>query len=381
MQKANTTVSVPANVITADAADTLELGLLDLVVILGRRKRLLCYFLLFGGAASVILALLLPNTYTATAVIVPPQQPQSTATALLGQLAPLAAMAGRDLGIKALSPGEQYVALLQSRTISDNLIARFHLRSIYRASTNTDARDRLIARTDFTTGKGALITITVKDTDQRRASDLAAAYVEELAQLNARFAVTEAGERRAFLESRMKDERRALADAEVAFQKSQVKSGIVHIDSQAQVTIAAIAQLRAQIAAGEVAIQQIRLGATANNPAVIQSETELSGLRSQLRKLQVNTPRSAGDPILPTGALPEAGLDYLRLLRELKYHEFLFEMLSKQYEAACLDESKAAPAIQVVDRPIPPDKRSGPYRSLIVIVGLVLSAIAAFVYA
>jgi tyrosine-protein kinase Etk/Wzc len=60
-------------------------------------------------------------------------------------------------------------------------------------------------------------------------------------------------------------------------------------------------------------------------------------------------------------------LQYGRKLREVKYSETLFEMLAKQYEAARLDESKAAAVIQVVDPAVEPDRKSSPRRSLIVL--------------
>jgi uncharacterized protein involved in exopolysaccharide biosynthesis len=49
----------------------------------------------------------------------------------------------------------------------------------------------------------------------------------------------------------------------------------------------------------------------------------------------------------------------------VKYHETLFDLLSRQYEAARIDEAKAAPIIQVVDWAVPPERKSGPHRSLI----------------
>jgi uncharacterized protein involved in exopolysaccharide biosynthesis len=66
----------------------------------------------------------------------------------------------------------------------------------------------------------------------------------------------------------------------------------------------------------------------------------------------------------------------------VKYHESLFELLSKQEAAARIDEARSAPIIQVVDRAIPPDKRSGPPRALIIlglsIAGLMIGAGLAF---
>ena len=82
---------------------------------------------------------------------------------------------------------------------------------------------------------------------------------------------------------------------------------------------------------------------------------------------------------MPAGLVPEKGLEYARKLREVQYHRTLYELLSKQYEAARRDEAKSAPVIQVVDRAVPPDKKSGPPRMLITLgFGFVGFCIACF---
>jgi tyrosine-protein kinase Etk/Wzc len=50
----------------------------------------------------------------------------------------------------------------------------------------------------------------------------------------------------------------------------------------------------------------------------------------------------------------------------LKYHEMLFEFLSKQFEAARLDEAKDSVVVQVVDAAVEPERKSGPMRLAIV---------------
>jgi uncharacterized protein involved in exopolysaccharide biosynthesis len=57
----------------------------------------------------------------------------------------------------------------------------------------------------------------------------------------------------------------------------------------------------------------------------------------------------------------------VRKLRDLKYSEAIFELMAKQYEVARLDEAKDMALIQFVDRAVPPDKKTRPYRSLIVL--------------
>ena len=55
-------------------------------------------------------------------------------------------------------------------------------------------------------------------------------------------------------------------------------------------------------------------------------------------------------------------MEYVRKEREVKYHEALFDMLSRQYEAARLDEARDAPVLQVLDPASYPDTKSSPKR-------------------
>jgi hypothetical protein len=92
----------------------------------------------------------------------------------------------------------------------------------------------------------------------------------------------------------------------------------------------------------------------------------LASLREQLAKLG-GSEDNAGELMMPTGRVPAAGLEYARKLRDVKYSETIFDILARQFEVAKLDEAREGALIQVVDAAIPPDKRSSPKRSVIVI--------------
>jgi uncharacterized protein involved in exopolysaccharide biosynthesis len=74
--------------------------------------------------------------------------------------------------------------------------------------------------------------------------------------------------------------------------------------------------------------------------------------------------------------VPELQLEYVRKEREVKYHEALFDMLSRQYEAARLDEARDAPVLQVLDAASYPDTKSSPKRSYYMAGGLAFGFIA-----
>jgi uncharacterized protein involved in exopolysaccharide biosynthesis len=87
----------------------------------------------------------------------------------------------------------------------------------------------------------------------------------------------------------------------------------------------------------------------------------------------------------PKGKLTEAGLAYVRNLRDVKYNETIFDILARQFEIAKLDEAKEGSLVQVVDPAVLPDRKSSPKRSLIVlvstIVGFFLGILAALLQA
>ena len=345
--------------------------LFDFLLVISESRRTIgicmLIFVVLGGA----ICLLAKPTFSASSLILPPQQGQSLAT-MMGQLSALASLTGGGGlgGSNPLkTPVDMYIGMLESRTIADHLISRFHLQDLYKTRKMEDTRTELKSNTRFLAGKDGLIHIIVEDHDPNRASEMANAYVDELYSLNSHLATTEAAQRRVFFDQELADEKSALAIAENELKQTAEKTGIIHLGGQAESIIRSLAVLRAEIASREVQINSMRIFATDQNPVAIRAQEEIKSLREQLDKLEKD-PRNPqlSNPIgIPAGRVPAVSLEYARKLREVKYHETLFELLAKQYEAARIDEAKAAPIIQVVDRAVPPDKKSGPHRSLILL--------------
>jgi uncharacterized protein involved in exopolysaccharide biosynthesis len=71
------------------------------------------------------------------------------------------------------------------------------------------------------------------------------------------------------------------------------------------------------------------------------------------------------------------------LSRDAKIKDMLFELLTKEYEIAKIEEAKSMPTIQVLDRAVVPEKRCKPKRKQMVVLagitGLFVSVLAAFV--
>jgi tyrosine-protein kinase Etk/Wzc len=260
-----------------------EISLLDLSIVIVRNRWLIAKIAIAAALVGVITSLLLPTRYTASTSILPPQQGSSAGAALmaqLGNLGSVASLAGGSLGLK--NPNDLQVAMLKSRTVEDAMLDRFHLIDLYKSKRRSDARKKFEGFVDIDNGaKDGLIRISITDGDPRRAADMANGYVQEFKRLTATLAITEASQRRLFFEQQLSQAKDNLTQAEEELKKTELKTGLIHLDSQARATIELIAGLRAQIAAKEVQINSMRSYATSENPELQLAEQELAGLKSQ----------------------------------------------------------------------------------------------------
>ena len=349
-----------------------ELTFLDFLIIVTRRKRFIGMVTVIFTVSALLIAFLLPQEYTATVIILPPQGNPSMGSMLSSQIAGMSAvssMASSALGLK--NTNEMYVSMLKSRSVEDSVIKRYELMAEYHKSYLVDARKALErhAKIDGST-KDGLIRLNFSDRSPGRAAEIANGYVEQFRTLSQHLAITEASQRRVIFEAQLDKTKNDLANADEALKRTQLATGMVQVDSQARALIDSAARLRAQVVAKQVQIEAMRSYAGAENPALTQAQGELDGLRSQFEKL-VGSKGSTGDDLfLPKGAVPQAGLEYVRRLRDVKYYEAIFDVLARQLELAKLDEAKEGAFIQVVDPAVPPEQKSFPKRGLITIAGI-----------
>lgn len=347
-------------------------GLVDILIALAKRKKQLFYVPIGIAVLTAAVSLLLPNVYSAGAKLLPPQQPQSGAAALLSQLGGVAgAVAGG--GIK--NPNDLYVGILKSRTVADRLIERFQLKKVYDTDSMERARSTLEQNTTVTAGKDGLITIGVEDRNQELVAKIANAYIEELLNLTKTLAITEASKRRVFFERQFEATKNNLASAESALKGALDARGVISVDSESRAMLETVGRLRAQVSAKEIQLNSMSAFVTANNPDYKRVEEELSSLRAELSKLENGRGEGNGNP----GAVDrqdKTGLTNIKLLRDVKYYQMLYELLAKQYEAARLDEAKDPSIVQVLDSAVVPEKKTRPKRALIVIFAYLIAFFA-----
>jgi uncharacterized protein involved in exopolysaccharide biosynthesis len=352
-----------------------QLDMLGVMIFLAKHKKTVFGIPLAAAAIAVAVSFALPNTYKATTKLLPPQQAQSSAMALLSQLGGIAGMATGGGGLK--NPNDMYVAMLQSRTIEDRLIDRFNLKQVYKVDLREQARESLENNSDVISGKDGLISIEVESQDPKLAASLANAYVEELLKLTKVLAVTEASQRRVFFERQLETTKNNLAAAEAALKHGLDTHGVISVDADSRAVLETGGRLRAQISLKEIQLNSMRAFVTNENPDFKRTEEELKSLRAELSRLE----NGRGTSATGNDKADDSGLASIKVLRDVKYQQMLYELLAKQYEIARLDEAKDSAIIQVLDPAAEPERKFKPKRGIIVLVSTFAAFALALVYA
>jgi capsule polysaccharide export protein KpsE/RkpR len=343
---------------------------------------------LAGMLLSTLVAFLIPSRFDSTTRLMPPEQMNSGMAMIeaiaggrgnsdlsSGLSSGLGGIAGDLLGLK--SSGGLFIGILESRTIQDDIIAKFGLQRMYREKYLEDARNRLRMNTDISEDrKSGMISIQVTDRDPRRAASIAEEYVAELNQVVNLLNTSSARRERVFLEERLGQVRLDLAAAEKGFSEFASKNAAIDIEAQGKVMLGSAAELEGQMIAGKTELEALKQIYSDNNVRVRATRAKVDELQRQLQKLDGNGQDGVAgaidgqqDPYPPIRELPLLGVSYADLYRNTKIQETIFETLTQAYELAKVEEAKETPSVKIIDPPNVPEKRSFPHRMQIIVVG------------
>ena len=354
--------------------------------VLWDRRQILLRIAAIALATSLIIAFVIPKRYQSSARLMPPDS-SSSGTAML------AALAGRSLGgldgIGALAASflgghgtsALYVNLLESSTVTGDLIDRFGLQQAYHKRYRVDTAKYLLRHTSVSEDKkSGVITVTVTDTDPKRARDLAQGYLDELNQLLNRTSTSSARRERMFIERRLASVKDNLENAQQALSDFSSTHSTIDMHEQARAMVDAGAKLEGQLIATQGELDSLRQIYGDGNIRVRSAEARVADLKRELVKmggtsaqLPAVSDTSAGTDdssalYPPLRQLPRLAVPYADLYRTVKVQETVFELLTQQYEISRIQEAKDIPVVSVIDSPGIPEKKSFPPRTLLTII-------------
>jgi tyrosine-protein kinase Etk/Wzc len=354
-------------------------SIIDYLLVVFKRRYIIIKLFAAFTLATAIISLVVPSQYTATTTILPPSAQQEGLFGLMG--ASFAASLGDITGLSGMLPGmtstsDLFASILGSGTIGGRVIKTHDLSEVFKTKTMNDTYEMLNDITTIRVSPEGIISVSVTWYDKNLAADIANSYADELNKFNTETAMTLGQRYRIFIEQRVKETADSLAKAEEALKHFQEKHHTIALDIEIETAIGTIAELKKQIILLEVKKGALSSTSYMNNPELNDINRELRELKKQLSQIEfgdttINESMFGAGFAVPFSNLPDVSLEYARLYREVQVQQAVYEVLVQQYEQAKIMELKDTPSIQVLDRASPPEKRSAPKRSrMIVLAGL-----------
>lgn len=277
---------------------------------------------------------------------------------------------GNVLGGGATS--QTFMAILNSRTMAEDLVNRFNLKEYFKVKYTSQAIIALQGSTEISVSKtGGVISVKVAHKDPKLAAEIANAYVTNLDRMFAKFGTTEGSRQRAFLGDRLNETEKALRQAEDALRRFQETHKAIGGQDQVREGITEVSHLRGELISAEVILEGMRGYGTENNLQVQQQKARVEELKRQLAQMQYSVgrdlPSEARQPgqtrqdfSVPAVKVPEVTMEFSRLFREVKIQDTVFTLLTAQFEQAKITEARDTPTVQLLDRAVPADFKSRP---------------------
>lgn len=345
-------------------------------------RKLLAKAAIVGALLSATLAFFLANKFTSTAVLMPPDQQSISSPSPMTQMTGLASMSlGGAAGLMSQrTPGQTVVGMLTSDSVLDAVIEKNDLRRVYNAKYIEDARKALLAHSDISEDKkSGLVIISITADDKVLAHTMTVAYLDRLTSLMNDLGTSSAQRERIFLEQRLKGLSKELDASVAALGQFSSQNATIDIQKQGTATLEAASRLQAQLIAAQTELSSLKERFADGSAQVRSAQAGVAELQRRLNTIsgmgqKANSDDLQNDQIAPSiRKLPLLAGRYAELYRDVQNKEALFQTLTKQYELARVEESKVVPPVRILQPASTPEKKSGPHRSIIILVGVFVS--------
>ncbi|MFQ5687591.1 MAG: GumC family protein [Candidatus Scalindua sp.] len=346
---------------------------------------------------TAIFTLVAPKTFTANSTILTPVDSG-------GQFNLSSLMSNLPLGGLGLGPTSEqinlYMAILNSRQLMEKVAKKFKLMERYNAddleATVRTLRERVSINLNDDGSLSLSVSVNTRflptEQEENEARKLSAEitnyFVEELDQKYRKLKNERAHTNRVFLENRYVENLKDLQQAELGFKEFQDKYGLIALDEQTHAAITAMSELKARIITKEVQVGMLSKYVQKSHFELLKAKTELDQLKKKYQDIMASKDKATdsgngrrpNDFMIAFDELPELGLQYARLFREVKLQEKLQEFLLPLYEQAKIEEAQNSATVQILDKAVPPVKRTSPKRTITVLLMGFLSLIFSFIW-
>lgn len=309
-------------------------------------------------------SLTMPQYYKSTVNCVPPSADEA---GLGGALAGISSTL-KDIGLSKIGgkSGEsfEFISLLFSRTIRDSMIHRFKLIDEYdmQGEIMDDVRSELDDNLEVMLHEEGNYEITIWSQNPQKSVEMCNTFVSYANEIANRVQRMEAEKSVRYMERRLAMMDSILSSITDSLDYFSRTYRLFSPIDQAKASAEALANVKSELLKQEMVLGLLKENYGDSDPQVRAAQGLVKELQGQYERAQTQ-PGFAGNFALTDAA--GVGATYMRLFAEYEAYSKLKAFLLPSLEQARLDINKTSPALLVVDKPEPAEKRDRPKRMLL----------------
>lgn len=346
-----------------------------LLILLGRKWFILGGLFLFSAASVIISVFVMESSYTAVTVVLPSKgKGGSPLGALMGDL-PIGGLL-KSFDLFGQGNNSRFLSILESRRMADKVINRFDLIHRYGFHKKRKYYYETVLKEfwkNVEVGEDQLdnIRIAVSDTNPQTAADMANYIVDQLDTVNFQITRQDAMGSRLFFEDRKATMQKKLDSVHQAFADFQMKHNFIDLEQQVKSSIEALAGVEAEAMAADIETEMLS-SSFGSNSRMSEARKKKAVLD---RRLTEYMNQGSGSLVIPLKKAPELAIQYAYLYRDVKVYETIYAFILQMYEQAKFQEANNSPTVSILERALPPQKRTRPKRAVICMLGFFIGLV------
>jgi len=264
--------------------------------------------------------------------------------------------------------------------MADDVIKKFNLQNEYKF--NNSDYDKVVkefySNMELEVQDDGNLTLSIYDKNPQKAADIANYMINKLNEINIKLTTTNAKANREFIQKRYFENVDTINSLESQMKDFQNKYGVVAVPEQIEATVKAMSTIYGDLAQKEIEYNVLKRTYGNNSPITTRAQIEVQEINKKINILNTGNPDSKNvNLLIPFKQAPELAYKYLKIYRDLEIQYKILEIVQPMYEQAKVEEVRNTPSVLVLDKAVPPNRKSKPKVSLYALISFVIALIFA----
>ncbi|GEM_PF-348307 len=360
-------------------AEIIEVSFFELLLSVAKRKKFVISFTLLTAILATVIIFLIPREWESQALVSPIADNSSSIQINANMLSSFNTMP--LLGSQKMELALEILTIMDSRTFREDIVRKFKLIEYFRItkSDSTVAMDIALRKYNSKIFRAALeqqsnaIQISVFTRDKYLSKSIGDYILQSLEHYIKQQKKMKSTLTREFLERRTNEVRTSLDTLLIKRKSFESQGKSFSLTEQTKQVLNLYSGIVSQKLLNDIELDIAVRQYGQTNPKVNELEAKSRILKQQLDDFDNKNGNSLPKYILDLEKIPEANMEYSKILIDQTVMEQIYKFLYPLLESARLDEQKDMPEIEILDRPGLPGLHAYPKR-LMLIIALTLAA-------